>query len=57
MVGGWQEGVGIQLNVPLFHGGANLGNLAAANADISQALERISGNRGAFGSAGAGVGT
>jgi outer membrane protein len=38
VVGGWQEGVGIQLNVPLFRGGANLGNLAAADADFSQAL-------------------
>jgi outer membrane protein TolC len=38
VVGGWQEGVGIQLNVPLFHGGANRGNLRSADADISQAL-------------------
>jgi outer membrane protein TolC len=37
VVGGWQEGVGIQLNVPLYRGGANRGNLAAAEADISQA--------------------
>ncbi len=37
VVEGWQEGVGIQLNVPLYHGGANRGNLAAADADISQA--------------------
>jgi outer membrane protein len=37
VIGGWQEGAGIQLNVPLYHGGANRGNLAAANADISQA--------------------
>jgi outer membrane protein TolC len=37
VVGGWQEGVGIQLNVPLYHGGANRGNLAAAEADIRQA--------------------
>jgi outer membrane protein len=38
VVGGWQEGAGIQLNVPLYHGGANRGNLAAAEADIRQAL-------------------
>src|SRR5262249_40750035 len=38
VVGGWQEGVGIQLNVPLFKGGANRGNLASAEADISRAL-------------------
>jgi outer membrane protein TolC len=38
VVGGWQEGVGIQLNVPLFHGGANLGNLRSAEADIKQAV-------------------
>jgi outer membrane protein TolC len=38
VVGGWQEGVGIQLNVPLFHGGASRGNLRAAEADIGQAL-------------------
>jgi outer membrane protein len=38
VVGGWQEGVGIQLNVPLYHGGANRGNLASAEADIVQAL-------------------
>jgi outer membrane protein TolC len=37
VVGGWQEGAGIQLNVPLYHGGANRGNLAAAEADIRQA--------------------
>jgi outer membrane protein TolC len=37
VVGGWQEGAGIQLNVPLYHGGANRGNLAAADADMSQA--------------------
>ncbi|MDB5308899.1 MAG: TolC family protein [Gemmataceae bacterium] len=37
-VNGWQEGVGIHLNVPLYHGGANRGNLAAAAADIRQAL-------------------
>jgi outer membrane protein len=37
VVGGWQEGVGIQLNVPVFHGGANLGNLRSADADIKQA--------------------
>ncbi len=38
VVGGWTEGVGIQLSVPLYHGGANLGNLRAADADISQGL-------------------
>jgi outer membrane protein TolC len=38
VVGGWQEGVAIQLNVPLYHGGANRGNLRSAEADISQAL-------------------
>jgi TolC family type I secretion outer membrane protein len=38
VVGGWQEGVGIQFNVPVYHGGANRGNLASADADISQAL-------------------
>jgi outer membrane protein TolC len=37
VVSGWQEGVGIQLDVPLYHGGANRGNLAAAEAEISQA--------------------
>jgi outer membrane protein len=37
VVGGWQEGVAIQLNVPLYRGGANRGNLAAAAADIRQA--------------------
>jgi outer membrane protein len=37
VVDGWQEGAGIQLNVPLYHGGANRGNLRAADADISQA--------------------
>jgi outer membrane protein len=43
LVGGWQEGVGIQLNVPLYHGGANRGNLAAAEADISQAAAQAQG--------------
>ena len=38
VVSGWQEGAGIQLSVPLFHGGANLGNLRAAEADIRQGL-------------------
>jgi outer membrane protein TolC len=38
VVGGWQEGVGIALNVPLFRGGASLGNLRSADADISGAL-------------------
>jgi outer membrane protein TolC len=37
VVGGWQEGASIQLNVPLFHGGATRGNLRTADADISQA--------------------
>jgi outer membrane protein len=37
VVNGWQEGVGIHLNVPLYHGGANRGNLRAADADILQA--------------------
>jgi outer membrane protein len=37
VVGGWQEGAGIQLSVPLYHGGANRGNLTAAEADIRQA--------------------
>jgi outer membrane protein TolC len=37
VVGGWQEGVGIQLNVPLYYGGAHRGNLASADADIRQA--------------------
>src|SRR5262249_38703494 len=37
VVGGWQEGVGIQLNVPLYRGGANRGNLRAADADIRRA--------------------
>jgi outer membrane protein len=37
VVGGWQEGAGIQLDVPLYHGGANRGNLTAAEADIRQA--------------------
>jgi outer membrane protein TolC len=43
VVGGWQEGAGIQLNVPLFHGGANRGNLRAAEADISQASAEAQG--------------
>ncbi len=37
VVAGWQEGVGIQLNVPLFHGGANRGKLQTAEGEISQA--------------------
>jgi outer membrane protein TolC len=37
-VNGWQEGVGLHLNIPLYHGGANLGKLRAADADIHQAL-------------------
>jgi outer membrane protein len=43
VVGGWQEGVGIQLNVPLYHGGGNRGNLAAAEANISQAAAEAQG--------------
>jgi outer membrane protein TolC len=38
VVGGWQEGVGISLNVPLYHGDANRGNLRAAEADIRRAV-------------------
>ncbi len=38
VVGGWQEGAGIQLSVPLSHGGANRGNLTTAEADIRQAV-------------------
>jgi outer membrane protein len=38
VVGGWQEGVGIQLNVPVFQGGARVGNLRSADADIKQAV-------------------
>jgi outer membrane protein TolC len=38
VVGGWQEGATIQLSVPLYHGGANRGNLASAEADIAQAV-------------------
>jgi outer membrane protein TolC len=38
IVNGWQEGAGINLNVPLYHGGANRGNLRSADADVSQAL-------------------
>ena len=37
VVGGWQEGAGIQLNMPLYYGGAHRGNLASADADIRQA--------------------
>jgi outer membrane protein len=43
VVGGWQEGVGIQLSVPLYRGGANRGNLRAAEADISQAAAEAQG--------------
>jgi outer membrane protein len=43
VVGGWQEGAGIQLNVPLYHGGANRGNLAAAEAGISLATAEAQG--------------
>jgi outer membrane protein TolC len=38
IINGWQEGAAIALNVPLYHGGANQGNLRAAEADISQGL-------------------
>ena len=37
VVGGWSNGVGIQLSVPLYAGGAHRGNLAAAEADINRA--------------------
>jgi outer membrane protein len=37
VVGGWQEGAAVQLNVPLFHGGAKRGNLQTAQAEIRQA--------------------
>ena len=43
VVGGWQEGAGIQLNVPLYHGGANRGNLRAAEADIRRAAAEAQG--------------
>jgi outer membrane protein TolC len=43
VVGGWQEGAGIQLSVPLYRGGANRGNLASAEADISQAAAEAQG--------------
>jgi outer membrane protein len=43
VVGGWQEGVGIQLNVPIYHGGANRGNLASADAEIQQAVAEAQG--------------
>jgi outer membrane protein TolC len=43
IVSGWQEGAGIALNVPLYHGGANQGNLRAAEADISQGLAEAQG--------------
>jgi outer membrane protein len=38
IINGWQEGGAIALNIPLYHGGANQGNLRAAEADISQGL-------------------
>jgi outer membrane protein len=38
VVGGLQEGIGINFNVPLYHGGAKRGNMAAAQADIREAL-------------------
>jgi outer membrane protein len=38
VVGGWQEGAGIQLDVPLYHGGGNRGNLRSAEAAIGQAV-------------------
>ena len=37
VVGGWSEGVGVQLSMPLYHGGAPCANLRAAEADIRQA--------------------
>jgi outer membrane protein len=37
VVDGWQEGAGIQLNLPLYYGGAHRGNLASADADIRKA--------------------
>ena len=37
VITGWQEGVGIQLNIPLYRGGAPRGDLRAAQAEISQA--------------------
>ena len=37
VVGGLTEGIGIQLNVPLYHGGAPRGKLRSAEAEISQA--------------------
>jgi outer membrane protein len=43
IVNGWQEGAGIQLNVPLYKGGANKGNLRSAEADISQAAAEAQG--------------
>jgi outer membrane protein TolC len=43
VVGGWQEGASIQLNVPVYHGGANRGNMTAAEADISQAVAEAQG--------------
>jgi TolC family type I secretion outer membrane protein len=43
VVGGWQEGVGIQFDVPVYRGGGNRGNLASADADIRQALAEAQG--------------
>ncbi len=37
IVDGWQEGVGLHINVPLYHGGGSAGELHAADADIRQA--------------------
>jgi outer membrane protein len=37
VVGGWSEGAGIQLSVPLYHRGESRGNLRVAEADIRQA--------------------
>jgi outer membrane protein len=37
VVAGFQEGAGIQLNVPLYYGGAHQGHLRTAEADIRQA--------------------
>jgi outer membrane protein len=43
IINGWQEGGAIALNIPLYHGGANQGNLRAAEADISQGLAEAQG--------------
>ena len=38
MVNGLQEGAGIHVNIPLYHGGKQIGQLHAAEADIHAAL-------------------